>query len=386
MTQRTVIAAALAAALGLAAGAAQAQGQGPIKIGSFLAVTGGASFLGDPEAKTLRLYVERINKSGGVLGRQLQLIVHDSAGDAKQAATFAKRLIEDDKVDILIGGSTTGETMAIVKMVDEAELPFLSLGGASVIVEPVKERKWVFKTPHSDRLAVQKVYVDMKARGLTAVAIIAGSGGFDQSCRKNAQELAPTMGMRVVADETYAPTDTDVTPQLTKIKNAAGVQAVLGCGFGGITSITAKNYKQLAMTQPFYFNHGVGSKQFITGAAGGAEGIRLPAAALLVAADLPDSDPQKKPALEYAAAYKAAFNEDISTFGGHALDALLIAVDAFKRAGSTDKKKVRDAIESTKGLIGVDGIFTFSAADHNGLDEASFKMVVVQNGEFRLLK
>src|SRR6185369_11121340 len=197
--------------------AAPVQAQQPIKIGSFLAVTGPASFLGDPEAKTLRLYVDKVNKDGGVNGRKLELVVYDSAGDAKQAATFARRLIEEDKVDIIIGGSSTGETMAVVPLAEEAQIPFISLAGASVIVEPVK--KWVFKMPHSDRMAVEKSYEDMKKRGLTNVAVIGGPGGFDQSCRKEAAAMAPKYGMKVVADETYAATDSDMSPQLTKIKN-----------------------------------------------------------------------------------------------------------------------------------------------------------------------
>ncbi|MBM3558196.1 MAG: ABC transporter substrate-binding protein, partial [Alphaproteobacteria bacterium] len=315
-----------------------------------------------------------------------ELVVYDSAGDAKQALAFAKRLIDDDKVDIIVGGSTTGETMAVVPVANQEEMPFISLAGAAVVAEPVKERKYIFKMPHSDRLAVQKIYEDMKPRGIVNVAIIAGSGGFDQSCRKNAQELAPRYGMKVVADETYAPTDTDVTPQLTKIKNTAGLQGIVGCGFGGVTSITAKNYRQLGMTTPFYFNHGVASKQFITGAAGGAEGMRLPVAALLVAAQLPDSDPQKAPGLAYTKVYRDAHKEDVSGFGGHAYDGLMIAIDAIKRANSVDKKKVRDAIEQTRNFIGVDGIYNMSADDHNGLDTASFKMVEVKNGDWSILK
>ena len=150
------------AALLFTAGAAIAQQ--PIKIGAFLAVTGGAAFLGDPEQKTLELYVEKLNASGGVLGRKLQLVSYDSAGDAEKARTFAKRLIEQDKVDVLVGGSTTGETMAVVPLAEAAGVPFISLAGAVVIVEPVK--KWVFKTPHTDRMACEKVFVDMKARGI----------------------------------------------------------------------------------------------------------------------------------------------------------------------------------------------------------------------------
>src|SRR3954463_10793589 len=138
-----IIQIAAPAAFAVAAFAAPAGAQQPIKIGAFLAVTGPASFLGDPQAKTLRTYVEQVNKTGGVVGRKLEVVIYDSAGDAKQAVTFARRLIEDDKVDLIIGGSSTGETMAAVPIIEEAQIPFISLAGANVVVEPVK--KWVFK-------------------------------------------------------------------------------------------------------------------------------------------------------------------------------------------------------------------------------------------------
>jgi branched-chain amino acid transport system substrate-binding protein len=384
LSRRQTLAALAAGAMLTLAGAAQAQ-QPPIKIGSFLSITGPASFLGDPEAKTLRLYADRINAAGGVNGRKVEVVIYDSAGDARQAVTFARRLIEEDKVDIIVGGSTTGETMAVAPLVEEAQIPFISLAGANVIVEPVK--KWVFKMPHSDRMAVEKSYEDMKKRGLVNVAVIGGSGGFDQSCRKEAQVQAGKYGIKVVADETYAPTDTDMSPQLTKIKNTPGVQAIFGCGFGAPTSITARNWKQLGMTNiPFYFNHGVGSQQFIDGAGGGAEGVRVPVAALLVADQLGADDPQKKVALEYIDAYKKAYNQPVSTFGGHAYDGFHIAVEAMKRAGGTDKAKVRDEIEKTKNFVGADGIYNMTPQDHMGLTLESFKMVEVKNNTWTLLK
>jgi branched-chain amino acid transport system substrate-binding protein len=354
-----------------------------IKIGSFLAVTGGASFLGDPEKKTLEMYVEQINANGGVGGRQLELILYDSGTDAKKAAGFVKRLINDDNVDIILGGSTTGETMAVVPLVEKAGIPFISFAGAGVIVDPVK--KWVFKTPHTDRVAVQKMYEDIKARGLSKVALFAGSGGFDKSCRKNANELAGQYGMEIVADETHGKGDTDMTAQLAKIKNAAGVQALVYCGFGADAVVEAKNYKQIGLNLPHYQSHGSASMRFVKGTEGASEGMRLPAAALLVASQLPDSHPQKKLALEFEAAYKARYNEPISTFGGHAYDGLMIAVGAIERAGGTDKKKVLAEIEKTSNYIGVDGIYNLSATDHLGLDTNSFVMVEIQNGGWKLL-
>ncbi|MDH3318794.1 MAG: ABC transporter substrate-binding protein [Betaproteobacteria bacterium] len=371
-------------AAALLAVSAAAQAQAPIRIGAFLSVTGPAAFLGDPEQKTLELYVERLNADGGVLGRKLELVSYDSGGDAEKARTFAKRLIEQDRVDLIVGGSTTGETMAVVPLVEAAGLPFISLAGAVVIVEPVK--KWVFKTPHTDRMACDKIFVDMKARGVSKAALISGSGGFDKSMRAQCQGVAKNHGIDVVADETYGASDTDMTTQLTKIRNTPGVQAVLNAGFGQGPAIVTKNYRQLGITVPLYQSHGVASKQYINLAGDAAEGVRLPAAALLVAESLPDSDPQKKVVVSYKQAYETHFKQDVSTFGGHAYDGLMLAVAAMKKAGSTDKAKVRDALEQIRGYMGTAGVVNMSAQDHMGLDLTAFRMLEVRKGDWVLAR
>lgn len=372
----------LAAALLAAATAVHAQA--PIRVGAFLSVTGPAAFLGDPEQKTLELYVERLNAAGGVLGRKLELVAYDSGGDAEKARTFAKRLIEQDRVDVIVGGSTTGETMAVVPLVEAAGMPFISLAGAVVIVEPVK--KWVFKTPHTDRMACDKIFVDMKARGFSKAALVSGSGGFDKSMRAQCLGVAKNHGIDIVADETYGAGDTDMTAQLTKIRNAPGVQAVLNAGFGQGPAIVTKNYKQLGIAQPLYQSHGVASKQFIQLAGDAAEGVRLPAAALLVAETLPDRDPQKKVVVDYKRAYEARFKQDVSTFGGHAYDGLMLAVEAMQKAGSTDKAKVRDALERIRGYMGTAGVVNMSAQDHMGLDLTAFRMLEVRKGDWALVQ
>ena len=376
--------AATAIALGFGSFASHAKAEETIKIGSFLAVTGGASFLGDPEKKTLEMYVDKINADGGVLGRKLELILYDDQGNPKNTVPFVKRLINDDKVDIILAGSTTGSTMAAIPFVEAAGIPFISFGGAGVIVNPVK--KWVFKTPHTDTLAVQKMFDDMKGRGISSVGVLSGSGGFDKSCHAQVLALAGGNGMTIVADESHGKGDTDMTPQITKIKGASGVQAFMYCGFGAATSIVAKNFKQLGVTIPHYQTHGSASKSFIKNAEGGAEGVRLPAAALVVVGALPDSHPQKKVASAYKAMYESKTGDSISSFGGHAYDGLMIAVEAITRAGTTDKAKVLAEIEKTNNFIGVDGIFTMSPTDHLGLNEASFVMVEVRNGDWNMLK
>jgi branched-chain amino acid transport system substrate-binding protein len=373
-----------ALAAGALIGSGTAVAQEPIRIGAFLSVTGPASFLGDPEQKTLEMYVERINASGGVLGRKLQLFSYDSAGDAEKARTFAKRLIEQDKVDVIVGGSTTGETMAAVPLAEQAQVPFISLAGAVVIIEPVK--KWVFKTPHTDRMACEKIFTDMKARNLSKLALISGAGGFDKSLRAQCIAVAPKYGIDIVADESYGAADTDMTAQLTKIKGTSGVQAVMNCGFGQGPAIVTKNYKQIGLTLPLYQSHGVASKEFVKLAGDAAEGVRLPAAALLVGHLLADNDPQKAVVVSYKKDYEARFKSDVSTFGGHAYDGLMIAVEAIKRAGGTDRAKVRDEIEKTKGYVGTGGVVNMSATDHMGLDLSAFKMLEIRNGDWTLVK
>lgn len=372
----------LATVAGIAFAANAAFAAPPIKIGSFLSVTGPAAFLGDPEQKTLELYVDKINAAGGVLGRKLQLVSYDSAGNAEKARTFVKRLIEEDKVDAIVGGSTTGETMAVIPLVEQAEIPFISLAGAVVIVEPVK--KWVFKTPHTDRMACEKVFVDMKARNISKIGLISGSGGFDKSMRAQCMQVAPKYGIEIVGDETYGAKDTDMTAQLTKLRDNAQIQAVLNCGFGAGPAIVTKNFRQIGMKVPLYQSHGVASKEFIKLAGDAANGVRLPAAALLVADALPASDAQKSVVLAYKQAFESRYHQDVSTFGGHAYDGLYLVVDAMKKAHTTDKAKVRDAIEATRGWMGVDGEYNMSPTDHMGLDLSAFRMLEIKNGDWTL--
>ena len=372
---------ALGATLSLAVATAWAAD--PIKIGSVLSVTGPAASLGDPELKTMQLYVDEINKKGGVIGRPLQLISYDDGSDAAKANGFTKRLIEDDKVDIIVCGTTTGATMSMVPLVEKAQTPFISLAGAVVIVEPVK--KWVFKTPHTDRMAAERVLDDMKKRGITKVALLSETSGFGQSGKKEVEAVLNKYGVTLVANETYGPKDTDVSPQLTKIKNTPGVQAVFVFGLGQGPAIVTKNYKQLGITLPLYQSHGVASGEYLKLAGPAAEGVRLPSPAQSIPGKLADSDPQKAVVVGYDQAYRAAYKEEASTFGGYAYDGLMLAVDAIKRAGSTDKAKVRDAIEATKGYVGSSGVFNMSPKDHMGLELSSFRLLEIKNGDWTIV-
>ena len=378
LSRRFLLAAGAALALWLP-GAAQAAD--PIKIGAVLSVTGPAAFLGDPEQKTLELYVKKINEAGGVLGRPLELVVYDDGGDASKARTFAQRLVEEDEVVAMVGGTSTGATMAMIPVFEDAEVPFISLAGGIEIIEPVNPH--VFKMPHTDRMACQKIFEDLKAKGLGRLGLISGTGGFGASMRKQCTAVAPDYGITIVADETYGPKDTDVTPQLTKIRGS-NAQAVLNADFGQGPAVVTRNYRQLGIDLPLYQSHGVASKQFIQLAGEAANGVRLPAAALLVAQKLPESDPQKKVLVDYQQAFESAYNQPVSTFGGHAYDGLMILVDAMNRAGSAEPAAIRDAIEATKGFVGTAGVFNMTPEDHMGLDLSAFRMLEIRDGDWAL--
>lgn len=357
----------------------------PIRIGSVLSITGPASYIGDPEAKTLKIYIDQINAAGGVLGRPLELVTYDDAGDANKARTFAQRLAERDNVVAMVGGSTTGTTMAMIPVFESAKLPFMSIAGSVNIIEPV--RPYVFKSPHTDRMACERVFSDMKKRKFTSIALIAGTDGFGTSMREQCLKVVDKYGIKILIDQTYGAQDTDMTPQLAKIKATPGVQAILNTGASGQgPAVLTRNYGQLAMKSiPLYQNPGVASKSYIELSGAAAEGVRLPAAALLVASKLPPGDLQKPVVTSYMATYEKSTGQPVSTFGGGAYDGLMMVVEAIKRANSTDPRKIRDALEQTRGFIGTSGVVNMTPQDHLGLTVEAFRMLEVKNGDWLLI-
>mgnify|MGYP006278209243 CR=1 FL=1 len=355
-----------------------------IKIGATVSETGPASFLGDPEAKTLKMLVDEINAKGGVKGQKLRLFLYDDGGDPNKARTFATRLIEDDGVVAIIGGTTTGTTMAVMPVAEDAKIPFISLAGAIEIIEPV--RPFTFKTPHTDKMACEKIFEDMKKRNIQRIGMISGTDGFGASMRQQCINVADRYGIKILADENYGPRDADMTPQLTNIRGKADIQAVLNPGFGQGPAIVTRNYAQLGITLPFYQSHGVASNSFIElSGAKAAEGVRLPGTALLVGDLLPANDPQKPVVIAYKTSYEKQFNTPVSTFGGYAHDALRILVDAINRAPDQKPVSLRDAIEKTSGLVGTTGTVTMTPKDHLGFDLSSFRMLEIRNGNWALI-
>ncbi len=354
-----------------------------IKIGAILAVTGPAAFLGAPEEKTLVMMVDDINKKGGIKGHALELIVKDSGASPEKALSFAKQLIEEDKVLAIIGPSTSGETMKIKGVAEEGKTILLSCAAAEVIVNPVA--KYVFKTPQKDSFAVIKIFEEMKKMGISKIGVLSSNTGFGKAGKEQIEKLAPEYGITILVNEVYDKAASDLTAEVTKLK-AANVQALINWSIEPAQSIVIKNARQIGFNGQIFQSHGFGNIKYVEAALPAAEGVIFPAGRLLVVDTLPKDNRQKAVLMKYKKEYELKNRgEEVSTFGGHAYDAMLILTKAIEKAGSTDKEAVRNAIENLKDVVGTAGIFNFSAQDHNGLDINSFEMLTVKNGKFAVL-
>jgi branched-chain amino acid transport system substrate-binding protein len=311
-------------------------------------------------------------------------VIKDSGGSPEKAISFAKQLIEEEKVFAIIGPSTSGETMAIKNIAEEGKTILLSCAAAEVIVNPVA--KYVFKTPQMDRDAVLRIFQQMKKMNITKVGVLSSNTGFGKAGKEQLEKLASGTGIQVLISEVYDKAATDLTAEVTKVK-AANVQAIVNWSIEPAQAIVIKNARQIGMTVPIFQSHGFGNINYVKTAGAAAEGVIFPAGRLLVADTLSDKNPQKALLLAYKKAYEAKYKEDVSTFGGHAYDAMKILEQAMKAAGpGADKEKVRSTIENMKGLVGTAGIFNFSPADHNGLDSLAFEMLTVKDGKFTVFE
>jgi branched-chain amino acid transport system substrate-binding protein len=352
------------------------------KVGALFAVTGPAAWLGTPERNTAKMIEEEVNAAGGINGHPLEIIIEDTVGDATRTVTAAKKLITKDEVLAIVGPSRSGTTMAVIPIVEEAEIPLISCAAAEAIVVPVK--RWVFKTPQKDSDAAIRIYEHMNEEGITQIAIITGTTGFGDQGRQQLKKFAPEFGITIVADETYGPEDSDMTAQLTKIK-AREAQAVVNWSIVAGQVIVAKNMRQLGMEIPLYQSHGFGNIKFAQTAGEAGEGIIFPCGRLLALATLPDDHPQKEVLLRYKWEYETKYGEDVSTFGGHAWDALQLVIMALREVGP-DREAIRSYIENTNNFVGTGGVFNFSPEDHNGLDKDAFEMLTIENERFVVLE
>jgi branched-chain amino acid transport system substrate-binding protein len=355
----------------------------PYKVGAVFSVTGRTSFLGEPEKKTAVMIAEAINKVGGINGHPLELVVYDDESDETKAVLAVKRLLKKDKVPVIIGPSLSGNTLAVVKVMNDAKVPLVSCAASNKIVTPVVDRHWIFKVPQSDTHAVEKIYDYLLKNGINKIAIMSVSTGFGASGREELLRLAPQVGIEILADERYGPKDTDITAQLTRIRGT-DAQAIVNWSVGPTQVLAVKNWHDLGMTNmPFYQSHGFGSRKNIKLAAGAAEGVFCPLGRVNIPDLVPADHPQKKVIEIYNEAYQAKYSEPLSSFGGHGWDALNLVIDALKAVGP-DSAKIRDYIENRTNYVGQHGVFNFSPTDHNGLTKEAFEMVVVKDGDWAL--
>lgn len=372
-------------------------GKAPYTVGAIFSITGPFSFLGEPERNTTRMVEEWIDAAGGIQGHPLKVVVEDTKSDESQAVLAVRKLLEKDKVTAVIGPSATGESMAVVPIMEKAQIPLISCAAALSIVTPKeelerilaaktfempkKQNPWIFKTAQTDTSAVEAIYDHMKKRGITKIAIITVTAGFGDFGRQELKRLASNYGISVVADERYGPKDSDMTAQLTKIKGT-DAQALVNWSVGPPQVIVTKNWKQLDMKIPLYQSHGFGSKRNIELAGGAAEGVLCPLGHVMVAEKVKADHPQKAVIMKYKMEYEKRFKTDVSSFGGYAYDALYLVADALKAVGP-DKAKIRNFLETrVKNWRGVSGIFNLSPQDHTGLGKDAFVMIVVKNNDW----
>ena len=358
-----------------------------IKVGVTVSATGPAASLGIPEKNTFALLPKEI------AGKSVEYIVLDDATDPTTAVKNARKLISEYKVDLLVGSTVTPNSMAMIDVAAETQTPMISMAASAMIVEPVDaKRHWVFKTPQNDSQMATAITGHMADHGIKRVAFIGFSDAYGEGWYKEFAKLAELRKIEVVANERFARPDTSVTGQILKIMGAHP-DAVLIAGSGTPAALPQKTLKERGYKGVIYQTHGIANNDFLRVCGKDCEGTWLPSGPLLVAEQLPDSNPVKKSALRYKAAYEKAYGVgSVSTFGGHAWDAgqLLVAAAtaALKKAqpGTPEfRKALRDALESVKDMPGAHGIFTMGPNDHLGLDQRARVMVQIVNGKWKLV-
>lgn len=356
-----------------------------IKLGAFFDLSGRAAFIGTPTKLVAEMVVDKINADGGINGKMLELEIADTEADPAKTASIAKKFIYKDKVVAIIGPTLTDTGMNVKKVVDKGETPiFMTVGGDPVIMGgKFGPYKWVFKSPQRSSIAVERMFIYLKEKGLTKVALLSAADGFGKDGARWMDKLAPKYGIEIITKESFGTRDTDMTAQLTKVKNSQP-QAILAWTIGPAGSIIAKNKAQLGIDIPLFQCHGLPDPKYIELAGAASEGDRMPSTKLMVADELPDSDPQKPVIKEFIKLYKERGYDKqfpINTHSGYAWDAIMIVANAIKKVG-TDAEALRKEISGTKDYVGISGTYNITDEDHNGLDVDSMVMVQVKNGRF----
>lgn len=359
-----------------------------ITVGVTVSATGPAASLGIPEKNTIDLLPKSI------AGQKVSYIVLDDASDTTTAVKNARKLISENKVDLIIGSSTTPNSLAMIDVAAEGETPMIALAASARIVEPMDEkRKWVFKTPQNDTQMATAILEHMTSNNVKTAAYIGFSDAYGEGWWNEFAKLAEARKIKVVASERFNRTDTTVTGQILKILSARP-DAVLVGGAGTPAALPQRSLKEKGFKGLIYQTHGAANNDFLRVCGKDCEGTVLPTGPVLVAAQLPADNPVKKSAMEYVTKYEAAHGKgSVSSFGGHAWDAGLLLQNAIPQAlkkakpGTVEfRRALRDAIEGTKDLAGAHGIFNLSPNDHQGFDQRARVMVTIENNAWKLIK
>lgn len=356
-----------------------------VNVGVTVSATGPAASLGIPERNTIALMPREIG------GQKINYIVLDDASDTTAAVTNTRKLISENKVDIVLGSTTTPNSLAMIDAVTESKTPMISMAASASIVEPVDAKKrWVFKTPQNDIMMALAIAEHMAASGVKTAAYIGFSDAYGEGWAREFSKALELKKIQLVANERFSRTDTSVTGQVLKIMGAKP-DAVLVGGSGTPAALPQKALKERGYAGKYYQTHGVANADFLRVGGKDVEGTLLPAGPVLVAAQLPASNPVRKSALEYIDAYEKAHGKgSVSTFGGHAWDAGLllkaavpVALNKAQPGTPEFRAALRDALEGTKNVAGAHGIFNMSPTDHLGLDQRARVMVKIENGTWR---
>ena len=371
--------------LALAALCATTLAHADVNVGVTLSATGPAASLGIPQKNTIALMPTSIG------GQKVNYIVLDDASDTTVAVSNTRKLITENKVDIILGSTTTPNSLAMIDVVAEAQTPMISMAASARIVEPVDAKKrWVFKTPQNDIMMSLAIATSMANAGIKTVGFIGFADAYGEGWFVEFSKVAALKGLKIVASERYARTDTSVTGQVLKLV-AANPDAVLIAGSGTPAVLPQRTLKERGYSGKYYQTHGVANNDFLRVGGKDVEGTLLPSGPVLVATQLPANHPVTKSALEYVNKFEAAYGKgSTSTFGGHVWDAGLLmqsgVAQALKKAqpGTVEFRiALRDALETTKELHGAHGIFNMSPTDHLGLDQRARVMVKIENGAWK---
>lgn len=373
-----------AAALAASGVKAAAAAQEPLRIGSILSVTGPAAFLGEDMKAGLQLAIDEINASGGVSGRKVAWTFYDAESQTQKALSETRRLISQDKVQLIVsGGNMSGIALAMAPMAEAAKIPFISSEGALAIVTPVAERKWVFKSTVDDEDVLERIADYCAKKKIAKVALIADSSGFGQGAVTQMRKVGPRRGLNVVY-ESFDPADTDMVPQLTRIRDS-GAQAIICWTVTPAGVVFLKQAQQLGLDQrTLIHSYGFVSSHYMTLAGDAAKSVLLASLKLPVGDQLPDSDPLKPGILKLFHDYQARFKRPASLYAAESYDAAMLARQALVKVGG-DVSKLPAGLEQIKNFPGTSGVFNFSPERHSGLSKKDVVLINWRGGRFNLV-